>query len=374
MNNSALAVTGEQSWWNDKQEAALKQIGLSNAPKAELAVFLHYAQRTGLDPFARQIYMIERGGRFTIQASIDGLRIVAQRSGEYAGQVGPFWCGPDGVWTDVWLEKEPPVAAKVGVMRLGFTEPLWGVAKFDSYNANSPIWKKMPDTMIAKCAEALALRKAFPNDLSGIYTSEEMEQAEVVPVKTTTLEIPDNNVTPIKPNTEITRENCLTALELVNNAKSIPELRSLFEQYKVLLDFEFSFNDEITTIRAEIMARNSDLEAQPSKQVANNFGLLELDFDIELTPAEKFERFHELNPQVFNALESMTRELTNRGRKRIGIKMLFEVLRWNYYMETSDPNSDFKINNNYAPYYSRLLIDKHPEWADVFELRTIRSN
>ena len=264
MSNSALAVTGEQSWWNDKQEAALKQIGLSNAPKAELAVFLHYAQRTGLDPFARQIYMIERGGRYTIQASIDGLRIVAQRSGEYAGQVGPFWCGEDGVWTDVWLEKTPPVAAKVGVMRLGFTEPLWGVAKFDSYNANSPIWKKMPDTMIAKCAEALALRKAFPNDLSGIYTSEEMEQAEVVSVKTTTLEIPENNVTPIKPNTEVTRENCLTALELVNNAKSIPELRSLFEQYKVLLDFEFSHNDEITTIRAEIMDKKSDLEAQQS--------------------------------------------------------------------------------------------------------------
>jgi phage recombination protein Bet len=264
MSNSALAVTGEQSWWNDKQEAALKQIGLSNAPKAELAVFLHYAQRTGLDPFARQIYMINRGGTYTIQASIDGLRIVAQRSGEYAGQVGPFWCGEDGVWTDVWLEKTPPIAAKVGVMRLGFTEPLWGVAKFDSYNANSPIWKKMPDTMIAKCAEALALRKAFPNDLSGIYTSEEMEQAEVVPVKTTTLEIPDNNVTPIKSNTEITRENCLAALELVNNAKSIPVLRSLFEQYKVLLDFEFSYNDEITTIRAEIMDKKSDLEAQTS--------------------------------------------------------------------------------------------------------------
>jgi len=264
MSNSALAVTGEQSWWNDKQEAALKQIGLSNAPKAELAVFLHYAQRTGLDPFARQIYMINRGGTYTIQASIDGLRIVAQRSGEYAGQVGPFWCGEDGVWTDVWLEKTPPIAAKVGVMRLGFTEPLWGVAKFDSYNANSPIWKKMPDTMIAKCAEALALRKAFPNDLSGIYTSEEMEQAEVVPVKTTTLEIPDNNVTPIKSNTEITRENCLAALELVNNAKSIPVLRSLFEQYKVLLDFEFSYNDEITTIRAEIMDKKSNLEAQTS--------------------------------------------------------------------------------------------------------------
>lgn len=93
----------------------------------------------------------------------------------------------------------------------------------------------------------------------------------------------------------------------------------------------------------------------------------------ELRPAQKFEEFHRLNPQVATALEQMTRELVQRGRRRIGIKMLFEVLRWNYFMETSDPNSDFKINNNYAPYYSRLLIERHPEWADVFELRTIRS-
>lgn len=191
-NNATLAVSGEQGFWNEKQIAALKQLGLTNAPKGDLAVFLHYAQRTGLDPFARQLYMIERGGRYTIQASIDGLRIVAQRSGEYAGQAGPFWCGEDGEWIDVWLSDQPPVACKVGVFRQGFTEPLWAVAKFSSYNAGTPIWRKMPDTMIAKCAEALALRKAFPNDLSGIYTSEEMAQADV-PMKpvTTVLEIPE---------------------------------------------------------------------------------------------------------------------------------------------------------------------------------------
>jgi hypothetical protein len=70
----------------------------------------------------------------------------------------------------------------------------------------------------------------------------------------------------------------------------------------------------------------------------------------------------------------MTRELVNRGRGKIGIKMLFEVLRWNYYMTTSDPNSDFKINNNYAPYYARLILERHPEWDGIFELRSIRSN
>lgn len=173
-----LAITNDQNYWSDAQLSALKQLGLSNASKGDLQVFFHQAQKTGLDPFARQIYMIERGGRFGIQSSIDGLRIVAQRSGEYAGQVGPHWCGSDGAWKDVWLESTPPFAARVGVMRTGFMEPLWAIAKWDSYAQASPIWKKMPDLMLAKCAEALALRKAFPNDLSGIYTDDEMSQAD----------------------------------------------------------------------------------------------------------------------------------------------------------------------------------------------------
>ena len=260
MSNSALAVNGEQNFWDDQQLAALKQIGLANAPKAELAVFLHYSQRTGLDPFARQIYMIERGGRYTIQSSIDGLRIVAQRSNEYAGQVGPFWCGPDGVWTDVWLENTPPVAAKVGVLRKGFVEPLWAVAKYDSYNANSPIWKKMPDTMIAKCAEALALRKAFPNDLSGIYTSDEMEQAEPInkPVAAV-LEIAP------EPTKEITPEvlaDLRDTSELADSADDLEKLRVLFTNSKDDLDIEFKPTDadEPTTLRKEIMARKATLE------------------------------------------------------------------------------------------------------------------
>lgn len=105
----------------------------------------------------------------------------------------------------------------------------------------------------------------------------------------------------------------------------------------------------------------------------NSSFYMELDFSTELTPAERFAQFHANNPQVYSALKSMTAELVNRGRRRIGINMLFEVLRWNYYMETNDPNSDFKINNNYAPYYSRLIIEENPQWANVFELRTIRS-
>lgn len=194
---SALAHYGRE------QIEVLKTLICPGASDTELELFAQVCQRTGLDPMARQIYGIMRGERkqvdsqwktvqkLSIQTSIDGFRLIADRSGKYGGQVGPQWCGPDGAWRDVWLAGEYPSAARVGVIRTDWSQPLWAVARWDSYvqkftpkdgqEVIGAMWARMPDVMLAKVAESLALRRAFPAEMSGLYTSDEMAQADEAP-------------------------------------------------------------------------------------------------------------------------------------------------------------------------------------------------
>jgi phage recombination protein Bet len=159
----------------------------------ELALFLSTANRMGLDPFANQIRAIRRKEynadtkqyteKISIEPGIDGFRLVAARTRELEGRLGPYWCGPDGKWVDAWLRDDPPAAAKVGILRRGYREPLVAVAHWREYRqtkrdgAVTSMWSQRPAGQLAKCAEALALRAAFPHELGGVYTSDEMAQA-----------------------------------------------------------------------------------------------------------------------------------------------------------------------------------------------------
>jgi phage recombination protein Bet len=178
MTSSSLAL------WTPEQTQLIATTIAPGCSSDELRLFAYACQRTGLDPFSKQIYAIKRGGKMTIQAGIDGLRAIAERTGELDGS-HTEWCGDDGQWSDVWISAKPPAAAKTTIWRKGSSHPFTGVARFADYNAGQGLWSKMPAAMIAKCSEALALRKAFPANLSGVYSTDEMEQAEVQPVTVT---------------------------------------------------------------------------------------------------------------------------------------------------------------------------------------------
>ena len=183
--SSELVVRSEtaNTEWTQDRIDLVKRMYAREATDDEFAVFLSQCQRTGLDPAARQIYFIKRGGKPSIEPSIDGFRLIAHRTGEMDGTDGPYWCGEDGVWRDVWLDGRPPAAAKFSVYRRGCAHPFTAVVLFREFAAQAAnaMWQKMPSNQLAKCCEAAALRRAFPHDLSGLYAGEDMEQADTAP-------------------------------------------------------------------------------------------------------------------------------------------------------------------------------------------------
>ena len=179
-------MTTELTLTNDKIGLIKQTIMPEGSTNAELELFIHFAKRTGLDPLARQIYAMKNKGKFSILTSIDGFRLIAERSGSYAGQTIPLYYDTDSeTWIDVWVKKTFPSACKVGIHRKDFIEPMYAVAHWEAYaqkKADGTIayaWRTMPTIMLAKCAEALALRKAFPQELSGLYTSDELSEDKI---------------------------------------------------------------------------------------------------------------------------------------------------------------------------------------------------
>jgi phage recombination protein Bet len=168
----SIAAQSKQPY-SQEQIELIKNTVAKGATNDELKLFFVIAARTGLDVFTKQIHFVKRGGQGTIQTGIDGYRAIAERTKTLAGIDDAEYDSED---------QAHPKKASVTVYRLieGQKVSFSASARWDEYVPQAGqdfMWKKMPYLMLGKVAEALALRKAFPNDLSGLYTHEEMEQA-----------------------------------------------------------------------------------------------------------------------------------------------------------------------------------------------------
>lgn len=162
--------------FNDEQLALIKNYICKGMSDDELKFFASVCKKTGLDPFMKQIYAVKRKDQMTIQTSIDGYRLIAERTGKYSPGKEP----------NFQYDKEGKMVSCTSYVKKQTADGTWhevaASAYFAEYKPNytNQFWDTKPHIMLAKCAEALALRKAFPNELSGLYSEEEMHQASNV--------------------------------------------------------------------------------------------------------------------------------------------------------------------------------------------------
>jgi phage recombination protein Bet len=168
-----MSIVPKDMSFTPDQVDLIKRTICKGATDDELALFLHACRHLELDPFLKQIYGIKRANQMTIQISIDGYRAVAEKTKQYVpGREPSFTYDKDGrVFSATAYVKKLAVD--------GSWHEVSATAFMNEYavSTNSTFWTKMPHNQLAKCAESLALRRAFPAQLSGTYTKEEMEAA-----------------------------------------------------------------------------------------------------------------------------------------------------------------------------------------------------
>lgn len=189
MNDRALAVIPKSETalavaelrFTPEQEKMIRDTYANGATASEFAVLMEVAKARRLNPLLRQVHFVKRFDKkkncyvWAAQVSIDGLRAIAERTRMYDGQDEPEY---------EYDAKGLIVLARVKIYKKGVSRPFVGVARWSEYvqtnkdGSPSSFWNDMPFTMIAKCAEALGFRKGFPEDASGLYIPEEMQQSE----------------------------------------------------------------------------------------------------------------------------------------------------------------------------------------------------
>lgn len=185
MNNLDIAPMQIQNQnFNNQQLEILKNSICKGSTNEEFQMFLMACAKTQLDPFMRQIYAVKRWDSrlkretMTIQTAIDGYRLIAERTERYAP-------GPKPTFD---YDSEGNLISATAYVKKLTRDGTWHIVEAEAFmdeycqkdreGKSTGMWKNMQRNQLAKCAESLALRKAFPAEMSGVYTKDEMKQAE----------------------------------------------------------------------------------------------------------------------------------------------------------------------------------------------------
>lgn len=193
---------------SQEQIDLIKTTYAKGATDLELKLFVTVCNALQLNPFLGQIHAVKRWSSadnkevMAYQTGIGGFRLQAQRSKSmggptYRGQTDPEWCAKDGNWVPLWTSDDPPFAARVGVHVEGFVEPIYAIAEYKRLvqtrgkgedKRPNVFWERGSPFQLAKCAEAAAIRRAFPGETSRLFLPEEMydmpEEKDITPPMT----------------------------------------------------------------------------------------------------------------------------------------------------------------------------------------------
>lgn len=301
-----------QVMFDDKQLNIIKNDICKGATDEELEYFLNVCKRSGLDPFARQIYSVKRPDRKlgrdvrSIQTGIDGYRLIAHRTDKCAGIDDPIFDN----------EKEPNKAT-VTVWRFvqGVRSPFTATARWNEYYPGKDrgfIWDSKPCIMLGKCAEALAIRKAFPAEVSGLYVKEEMDQVveEVQKVN----------------NSSIVTQLQITRLWAIANTQGWPHAKVHFEikhRWNLETTKELTQNqyDELVRhiqsfpVQKEISQENSDQIPSPLSPPTLLKAFEEIGYDQEKVERVLGKKAVDWTPEDCRAIKQRLDKATNEIRK-----------------------------------------------------------
>lgn len=193
MTNAVTTYQGgavaESREFTPEDVETLKTTICKGATDSELKLFIATCKHTGLDPFMRQIHAVKRWDSnekrevMAIQVGIDGYRLTARRTGEMQGMDGPYWTYDGETWVELPREGATPLAARVIVYRKGSERGYPAIARWSAYvqttreGKPNSMWTRMGPEQLAKCAEALALRRAFPAELAALPQHVEYDES-----------------------------------------------------------------------------------------------------------------------------------------------------------------------------------------------------